>query len=80
MHQIYQQFNSNSTNSPFAWKTSFWIQILKLQTLGHFWFIPSHHLKAVDNYKKEKVIITNKITPATGINETTKMKPLKCHY
>ena len=34
MHQIYQEFNSDSTNGHYAWKTSCWIQILKLQNLG----------------------------------------------
>ena len=48
-----------------------------LQTLGIVWFIPSHYLEAVDNYNKEKVIITNKITPTTGINEAAKMPLLK---
>ena len=46
-------------------------------TLGNLWFIPSHYLEAVDNYNKEKVVTTNKITPTTGINETAKMPPLK---
>ena len=73
MYQIYQQFNSNSTNSPYASKTSCWIKIVKLQTFGHLWFIPSHQLEVVDNYNKEKVITTNKITSTTGINETAKM-------
>ena len=45
--------------------------------MGHLWFIPSHHLEIVDNYNKEKVITTNKITPTTGINETAKMPLLK---
>ena len=26
------------------------------------WFIPSHHLETVDNYNKENVITTKKIT------------------
>ena len=52
MHQIYQQFNSNSTNSPYTWKRSCWMQILKLQDLGHLWFISSHHLEAAGNYNK----------------------------
>ena len=46
-------------------------------TLGNLWFIPSHYLEAVDNYNKEKVVTTNKITPTTGINETAKMPQLK---
>ena len=45
--------------------------------MGNLWFIPSHYLEAVDNYNKEKVITTNKITPTTGINETAKMSLLK---
>ena len=52
--------------------TSCWIQILKLQTLGHLWFVPSHYSKFVDNYNKENVIATNKITPTTGLTETIK--------
>ena len=42
--------------------------------MGHLWFIPSYDLEAVtvDNYSKEKVITTNKITPVNGINETLK--------
>ena len=51
--------------------------MLKLQTLGNLWFIPSHYLEAVDNYNKEKVITTNKITPTTGINKNAKMPQLK---
>ena len=51
--------------------------MLKLQTLGNLWFIPSHYLEAVDNYNKEKVITTNKITPISSINETAKMPLLK---
>ena len=31
----------------------------------------------MDNNNKEKVITTNKINPATGINETAKMSLLK---
>ena len=58
MHQIYQQFNCNSTNSLYTWKTSCWIKILKLQTLGNLWFITSHYLENVDNNNKEKVITT----------------------
>ena len=77
MHQIYQQFNCNSTNSLYTWKTSCWIKILKLQALGNLWFIPSHYLEPVDNYNREKVITTNKITPTTGINETAEMPLLK---
>ena len=77
MHQMHQQFNSNSSNRPYACKISCWIQILKLQTLGHLWFIPSHHLEAKNNYSKEKVVITNEINPTTGINETAKMP---CHF
>ena len=77
MHQIYHQFNCNSANSLYTWKTSCWIKILKLQTLGNLRFIPSHYLEAVDNYHKEKLITTNKSTPATGINETSKMPLLK---
>ena len=57
MLQIYQQFNSNSTESLHL-KTSCWIKILKLQTLGNLWFIISHYLENVDNNNKEKVIIT----------------------
>ena len=71
MHQIYQQFNCNSTNSLYTWKTSCWIKTLKLQTLANLWFIPVQYLEAGDNYNKEKVITTNKISPTTGINETT---------
>ena len=41
------------------------------------WFIPSHYLGAVDDYNKEKVMTTNKITLTTGINETAKIPPLK---
>ena len=48
-----------------------------MQTLGNLWFIPSHYLEAVDNYNKEKVITTNKITPTTSINETAKMPLIK---
>ena len=70
MHQIYQLFNCNSANSIYTWKTSCWIKILKLQTLGNLWFIPSHYLKAVVITNKEKVIATTKITPTTGVNET----------
>ena len=33
-----------------------------------------HLLECMDNYNKEKVITTNKITPNTGINETAKMQ------
>ena len=40
-------------------------------------FIPSHNLEAVDTYNKQKLITTNKITPATGINETAKIPQLK---
>ena len=71
MHQVYRLFNSNSTYSPYAIKTSCWIQILKLQTLGNLWSIPSHYLDDADNYNKEKVINTKKISPTTSINETT---------
>ena len=71
MHQTYQQFNCTSTNSLYTWKTSCWIKTLKLQTLGNLWFIPVHYLEAGDNYNKEKVITTNKISPTTGVNETT---------
>ena len=53
------------------------IQILKLQTLGCLWFIHSHYLEPVDNYNKEKVITTTKITPTTGINETARAPLLK---
>ena len=74
MHQMYQQFNCNTPNSL---ETSCWIKILTLQTLGNLWFIPSHHLEAEDNYNKEKIITTNKITATTGINETAKMPLLK---
>ena len=77
MDQIYQQFNCNSTNSPYTWKTSCWIKILKWQTFGNLQFIPFHYLKVVDNYNKEKVITTNKISLTTGINETAKMGLLK---
>ena len=49
----------------------------KFKTLGNLWFIPSHYLEAVDNYNKEKVITTNKITPTTSINETAKMPLIK---
>ena len=58
-------------------KTSCWIKIPKLQTLGNLLFIPSHYLEAVDNYNEEKVITTNKITHTTAINETAKMPLLK---
>ena len=57
MPQIYQQFNSNSTESLLL-KTFCWIKILKLQTLGNLWFITSHYLENVDNSNKEKVITT----------------------
>ena len=77
MQQIYQQFNPKSTNNLYTWKTSCWIRNLKLQTLSNLYFIPSHRLEAVDNYNKEKLITTNKITPTTGINETVKMPLLK---
>ena len=49
----------------------------KFKTLGNLWFISSHYLEAVNNYNKEKVITTNKITPTTSINETAKMPLLK---
>ena len=49
----------------------------KFKTLENLWCIPSHYLEAVDNYNKEKVITTNKITPTTSINETAKMPLLK---
>ena len=77
MYQIYQQFNRNSTNSLYTWKTSRWIKILNLQTLSNLWLIPSHYLEAVDNYINEKLVTNNKITPTTGINETSKMPLLK---
>ena len=77
MHQIYQQFNCKSTNNLYTWKTSCWIKNLKLQTLSNLRFIPSHNLEAVDTYNKQKLITTNKITPATGINETAKIPQLK---
>ena len=77
MHQIYQQFNCKSTNNLYTWKTSCWIKNLKLHTLSNLYFIPSHHLEAVDNYNKEKLITTNKISPTTGINETAEMPLLK---
>ena len=80
MHQIYQQFNCNSTNSLYTWKTSCWIKILKLQTLGNLWLIPSHYLEAVDNCDKEKLIITDKITPTTGINKTATMLLLNISF
>ena len=44
----------------------------EVPVLGQLWFIPSHHLKAADNYNKEEVITTNKITPTTGINGINK--------
>ena len=34
-------------------------------------FIPSHCLEVVNNYNKEKVIATNKVTPTTGDNSET---------
>ena len=49
----------------------------KFKTLENLWCIPSHYLEAVDNYNKEKVITTNKITPTTSINETAKMPLIK---
>ena len=52
------------------------MKTLKLQTLGNLCYISSHSLEAVDNYKKEKVITTNKVTPNTGINKTAKTSPL----
>ena len=51
------------SDSPYAWKTSYWIQILKLETLNYFWFIPSHYLEFVNNYNEEKVIIIIKTFP-----------------
>ena len=57
MPQIYQQFNSNSTESLHL-KTSCWIKILKLQTLGNLLFITSHYLENVDNNNREKVSTT----------------------
>ena len=77
MHQIYKQFNSNSTNSLYSYKKSCWIKILKLQTLGNLRFILSHYLEVVDNYNKEKLTTTNKITPTSSIYETAKMPLLK---
>ena len=74
MHLIYQQFNCNSTNSLYTWKTSCWIKILKLQTLGNLCFIPSHYLEAVDNCSKEKVIPLIKLLLPLVL-----MKLLKCH-
>ena len=73
MHQIYQQFNCNSTISLYSWKTSCWIKTLKLQTLDNLRFIPSHYLEAVDNYNEEKETAINKISPTSGINKTAKM-------
>ena len=62
MRQIYQQFNSTLRYS------------LRLRNilLGYLQFIPSHYLEVMDNYNKEKVIVTIKISPTTGITETTK--------
>ena len=68
MHQIYQNSLTLLSDSPYA---------LKLQNLGHLWFIPSYYLEVVDNYNKEKVIFTNRIAPTTVIIETTKMSLLK---
>ena len=42
-----------------------------------FSLISFHHVEAVDNYNKEKLITTNIVTSTTGINETTKMPLLK---
>ena len=65
------------SDSPYAWATSFWILILKLKTLGYLWFIASYYLGVVDNYNKEKVIATNRITPTTRITKTIKISLLK---
>ena len=51
------------SDSPYAWNTSYWMQILKLQTFNYLWFLPSHYLEVADNYNKEKVIVTTKTFP-----------------
>ena len=47
--------------------------------MSNLFFIPSHQLEPVDNYNKEKLIPTNKITPTTGINETVIVPLLKLY-
>ena len=69
MLQIYQQFNSSSTESLHL-KTSCWIKILKLQTLGNLWFITSHYLENIDNNNKEKVSTTITATCVSIFLET----------
>ena len=49
----------------------------KFSDFGPLLVYSSHYLGAVDNYNKEKVIATNKITPATGVTKTNEVPPLK---
>ena len=42
--------------------------------------MPSHYLGVVDNYNKEMVIATNKVTRTNGITETIKIPLLKLLY
>ena len=67
MHQIFQNSLTLLSDSHYACATFCRIQILNLKTLGYLWFIPSYYLGFVDNYNEEKVNVTNKITPTTGI-------------
>ena len=45
------------------------MQMWKLKTLRHFWFIPFHYWGIVDNYDEEKVIAANKNTSTNFVTQ-----------